>query len=353
MPVTIVVGGQYGSEGKGKVVSLLAREMEAPFVVRCGGPNSGHTVDLDTDTIVLRQVPSCPEHPDATLVIAAGCAIDEQILIEELDHLRIAPDRIIVDPRAVLVSEEDRTCERDKLQHVSSTCSGTGSSLVRRMSREHGVKLAKDSGVLAKRSTVRVAADVLHDEVRKGGDVLVEGTQGFGLSLLHGADYPYVTSRDTTASAFAMEAGLAPHHVDNVIMVIRTFPIRVGGHSGPLANEISWEEIQRMSGAPEPYPEYTSVTRKLRRVAMFDIEAVKRACRYNAPTGLALMGLDRLDFANRGVSDFGDLTAAATDFISFVETHTRVPTKFVGTGFRSSEAIRLSIEVQSGRHVYV
>ena len=79
------------------------------------------------------------------------------------------------------------------------------------MSRRDGVQLANNSVSLGKRVNVRVAADVLHDELRNGGEVLVEGTQGFGLSLLHGEEYPFVTSRDTTASAFAMEAGLAPH----------------------------------------------------------------------------------------------------------------------------------------------
>ena len=211
MPGTIVVGGQYGSEGKGKVVSLLAHEMEAPYVVRCGGPNSGHSVDLGSETIVLRQVPSCPEHPEAIFVVAAGAVIDEQVLVEELDRLNIARKRIFVDPRAVLVSEQDRIRERQNLEHISSTCSGTGSALVERMSRRLGVRLAKDSEVLAKRCTLRVAAELLHCELRKGGDVLVEGTQGFGLSLLHGAEYPYVTSRDTTAAAFAMEAGPTRH----------------------------------------------------------------------------------------------------------------------------------------------
>ena len=278
------------------------------------------------------------------LIIAAGAVIDEEVLIEELDRLNISRKRIIVDPRAVLVSEQDKIRERETLEQISSTCTGTGSALIQRMSRRDGVQLAKDSVSLGKRVNVRVAADVLHDELRNGGEVLVEGTQGFGLSLLHGEEYPFVTSRDTTASAFAMEAGLAPHHVDNVIMVIRTYPIRVGGTSGPLANEISWEDVQRRSGAPQPFPEFTSVTRKLRRVAMFDIETVKRAVRYNAPTALALMGLDRLDFANNGILTFDNLTPPAVDFVSFVESHTGVPIKFAGTGFRSSEAISLPIE---------
>ncbi len=353
MTGTIVVGGQYGSEGKGKVVSLLAREMDAPCVVRCGGPNSGHSVDLGDETIVLRQMPSAPEHPEATFIIAAGSVVEERILFEELDRLNVPANRIVIDPRVVLVSERDKNREREELGHISSTFSGTGAALTRRMSRSKDVQLAKDSELIAKRCSLQVAATVLHEQLERGGDVLVEGTQGFGLSLLHGGEYPYVTSRDTTASAFAMEAGLSPLHINNVVVVVRTFPIRVGGTSGPLPNEITWEDVQRISGAPQPYPEYTSVTRKLRRVAKFDVDAVKTACRYNSATVLALMGLDRLDFANHGVSDLDHITPTAKDFVSFVESHVGVPIKLVGTGFRSSEAIGVPIADKKGKHAYV
>ena len=108
MPVTIVVGGQYGSEGKGKVVALLAHRLNSPWLVRCGGPNSGHTVRIRDKDIILRQVPCCAEPQNATFCIAAGCAIDEAVLISELDILQIERRRIIVDPRAVIITEQDR-----------------------------------------------------------------------------------------------------------------------------------------------------------------------------------------------------------------------------------------------------
>jgi adenylosuccinate synthase len=165
----------------------------------------------------------------------------------------------------------------------------------------------------------------------------VEGTQGFALSLLHGPDYPYVTARGTTAAGFAMEIGLSPHHIDQIVMVIRTFPIRVGGTSGPFANEFSWEHIQAISGAPEVLPEYTSVTKRLRRVARFDLELVKLACKYNCPTSLAVMGLDRLDYANTGITDLKSLTPVALKFLSDLEQSTGVPVDFAGTGFGTFE----------------
>ena len=345
MPATIVVGGQYGSEGKGKVVALLANRSKSPWLVRCGGPNSGHTVTIDGSDVILRQVPCSSEPHTATFCISAGCAIDETILLRELDLLNIDRQRIIVDPRAVIVTEEDREAERRDLKEIASTCSGTGAASVRRMSRRSDVSLANASGSILSRCRVETVAPLLHNVLNDGGDVIVEGTQGFALSLLHGPDYPFVTSRDTTAAGFAMEVGLSPRLINDIVMVVRTFPIRVGGPSGPFADEISWEEIARSSGAPKAQPEYTSVTKRLRRVANFDIEAVKLACHYNRPTSLAVMGLDRIEFANTGVSHIDKLTARARSFLDNLELATRVPIQFLGTGFGTCDSIWISTKL--------
>jgi adenylosuccinate synthase len=343
MPVTIVVGGQYGSEGKGKVVALLANRSESPWLVRCGGPNSGHTVTIDGCDMILRQVPCCAEPHGATYCIAAGCAVDESVLIRELDLLRIDRSRIIVDPRAVIVTDDDREAERRDLKDIGSTCSGTGAASIRRMSRRADVRLAAHSEAVASRCRVETVAQLLHRAIDQDGDVIVEGTQGFALSLLHGPDYPFVTSRDTTAAGFAMEVGLSPRLIDEIVMVIRTFPIRVGGPSGPFpTEEISWEDIARISGAPEIVREYTSVTKRVRRVARFDLEAVKLACRYNRPTSLAVMGLDRLDYANTGVTEMRRLTPKARRFLEAIEFATAVPVELVGTGFGTFDSFSAS-----------
>jgi len=342
MPTTIVVGGQYGSEGKGKTVALLAARVQNPWLVRCGGPNSGHTVTIDGADVVLRQVPSSTEPRKGTFCISAGCVVDEAVLIHELDLLKIERERIIVDPRAVIVTEADRAAERAELHGIASTCSGTGAALIRRMSRKHDVSLAGSSHLLHERCRVETVAPLLHHALDDGGDVIVEGTQGFGLSLLHGPDYPYVTSRDTTAAGFAMEVGLSPRMIDQIVLVVRTFPIRVGGTSGPLANEISWDNIQRDSQAPQVVRELTSVTKRLRRVAQFDIELVKRACAYNQPTALAVMGLDRLDHVNTCVTDFKKLTPIARKFLDDLEHATGLPVIFAGTGFATFDVVQTS-----------
>ena len=352
MPATIVVGGQYGSEGKGKVVALLARAVDSPWLVRCGGPNSGHTVTIAGKDVIMRQVPSCTEPHAATFCIAAGCVVDESVLLREVEMLSIERDKIIVDPRAALVTQEDREAESRDLGYIGSTCSGTGAALRRRMSRYRDVPLVKDSDAIRHRCRVESVAPLLHNVHEDGGSIIIEGTQGFALSLLHGPDYPFVTSRDTTAAGFAAEVGLSPRHVDNVVMVIRTFPIRVGGTSGPFANEISWDEIRAISGAPEVVPEYTSVTKRLRRVARFDLDAVKLACKYNRPTGLALMGLDRLDYANTGVTELTELTADARQFLNELELDTGVPVQFIGTGFGTFDVVTAPIKSRHAPFVH-
>lgn len=339
MGATIVVGGQYGSEGKGKVVALTAALHEDPYIVRCGGPNSGHSVCIDGEPIVLRQIPAGAGHRNAVLLLSAGCAIDENVLLAELKRLRLPRERVVVDPRAVLIDEADREAEQPAKEQIASTGSGTGAALMRRMSRRPDVRLAAHSELLHSHVRVEPVAPLLHKHLDDDREVIVEGTQGFGLSLLHGPHYPNVTARDTTASGFAMEVGLSPRDITEIIMVIRTFPIRVGGNSGELEDEISWEEVRRLSGAPEVQVEFTSVTRKVRRVARFNMAAVLTACRYNRPTALAIMGLDRWDFRNYCAKRQEELTTSGVELLHRLETETKVPVKWIGTGFGTLDVI--------------
>ncbi len=338
MACRIVIGGQYGSEGKGKVVGYYARQSSRPYVVRCGGPNSGHTVRFEGRDVVLRAVPAGIINADAMLFIAAGSAIDEAVLFDELEALSFDPKRLVIDPRAVLITDVDRVAEEAIVADIASTGSGVGAALVRRMQRR-GAKLARESKQLTSIFRVEPVAPMLHHHLDTGGDVIVEGTQGFGLSLLHGIEYPYATARDTSASGFASEVGLSPRQIDQITLVIRTYPIRVGGKSGPFEDEISWEDVALLSGSPDVFPEYTSVTRRLRRVAKFNIDHVRLACTYNRPTSLAVMGIDRLDYGNSGVVHADALNKKATSFLSFLEERTGVRVGLVGTGFGMDDII--------------
>jgi adenylosuccinate synthase len=297
MPVTVIVGGQYGSEGKGKVAHWLARERSASVVVRTGGPNAGHTVeDVPNHPVVLRQLPTAAFLPDVKCVLGPGSYIDPDLLLEEVSSTGLSTDRLLIDPNATVITEADKERERNSTLRASigSTQSGTGSAVMKRIERGASTELAKKDDRLTQ--FVAPVAPFLRSQLSSGKRIVIEGTQGFGLSLLHSPTYPFVTSRDTTAAAFVSEVGLSPMDVDEVVLVLRAFPIRVSGNSGPLPNEIDWDMITEGSGSPARILEFTSVTKKVRRVARFDPDLVRAAIQVNWPTHVALNHLDYIDF---------------------------------------------------------
>jgi len=300
MPVSVVVGGQFGGEGKGKVAHFFAKKQEATAVVRCGGSNSGHTVVAPSGQVhIFRHLPTAAILPDVQLYMSAGSYIDVEVLQQEIASINLDPSRLIIDENAVVVGPEHRAKEREDLvARISSTGSGTGAAVADRVMRRRDLPFAKDDATL--RSMVGNVSGMLRERLNAKERVLIEGTQGFGLSLLHSPFYPYVTSRDTTAGAFVAEAGLSPRDVDDIILTLRTFPIRVGGGSGPLPNEITWEELAREAGRPD-LMEYTSVTKKPRRVARFEPVLVKRAIASNYPTQLVVNHVDYFGRANDGL----------------------------------------------------
>lgn len=289
MGITIVVGGQFGGEGKGKVSHFFAKKNNINIAVRVGGSNSGHTVVNEKDeTLILRQLPTPSILPNSISVLAAGSYIDIDILMEEIKLTGISKDQLLIDKNAMVITKEDKEDEScDVLRKsIGSTLSGTGSCVKRRINRDKKTKLVKDIEIL--KPFISDTKEYLYTELHKGKDILIEGTQGFGLSLLHSPYYPYTTSRDTTAAGFLSEVGLSPLDVDEVILVIRTFPIRVEGNSGHLENEIGWGELQKI-------PELSSVTKKTRRIAKFDSEVVKKAIISNRPTKIILNHMDYVE----------------------------------------------------------
>jgi adenylosuccinate synthase len=213
-------------------------------------------------------------------------------------ELRIAGldrSRVLIDPNAVAITEREIAAEKasDLGPAIGSTQSGTGAAVRARIERLGEASFAREVDSL--REFIKPAAPFLCDRLDKKQRVLIEGTQGFGLSLLHTPHYPYATSRDTTAAGFLSEAGLSPLDVDDIVLVIRAFPIRVPGPSGPLPQETSWSELTRRSGSRVPISEFTSVTEKERRVAEFDAEIVRQAIAYNRPTRIVLNHLDYID----------------------------------------------------------
>ncbi len=293
MPVTVVVGGQFGSEGKGKVAHFLARHSGAAVAVRVGGSNAGHTAyDADGRKQTFRHLPTAALLPDVLCVLGPGCLIDPDVLRAEVDRTRLAPERLRIDPMAFVITEAHREHEATcgLAERVGSTGSGTGAALVERIERLSDNHLAGCHPFL-RRFAAAPVRDILRQALDLGQRVIVEGTQGFGLSNLQSPYYPKATSRDTTAATFVAEAGLSPLDVDDVVLVIRACPIRVAGDSGPLPKETTWEDVSRLTGQTS-LVEKTTVTGRTRRVAYFDASIVRAAVTANAPTTIVLNHLD-------------------------------------------------------------
>ncbi len=330
MPVSIVVGGQFGSEGKGKVAHFLARRRQAHAVVRVGGSNSGHTACGDDGRPeVLRQLPTAALLPDVRCVLGPGTYVDVGLLLEEIDRLGLAEDRLLVDRRSMVIGPKDRERERAEglPERIGSTGSGTGSAVVRRVQRRSAEDLAGHVPELA--PYLGDATAYLRTLVQDDRRVIVEGTQGFGLSLLHGPHFPYATSRDTSAAAALSEAGLSPLDVDEIVLVIRALPIRVAGNSGPFyAPELTWSQVRREAGHVRSVEERTSVTRRVRRVARFDPELVRQAIAVNQPSTIVLNHVDLIDAAAQDAI----LSEAAQTFVDQVSDGIGQPIDLVGLG---------------------
>lgn len=344
MSVWVVVGGQYGSEGKGKIAAFITLKEDIDICVRCGGPNSGHClIDESGRMLALRQIPTGYIRPGTRLLIPSGGLIDLEVLKKELDLLRLGPDRVGIDRRAMIIEERDRQSERDLRlrERLSSTLCGVGSAVARKVLRGDDVHLAENMAIhepWLKPFLTDVSAEI-NEGVDRGKKVLVEGTQGFGLSLHHSQNYPKTTSRDTSAAGCISECGISPRIVTEIVLVLRTFPIRVAGQqAGPMFEETSWEEVQKRSGYPHPIAEYTTVTGKLRRIGRFDFDLARAAIAMNRPTAIALNFLDYIDFSDSNAAGWSELSTRSQQFVSRLET-LGVPVHYLGTGPETSRLI--------------
>jgi len=293
MGVTVVVGGQFGSEGKGKVAHHFAKEFGVQVAVKVGGVNAGHTaVDVEGRPHVFRVLPTAALLPDVVCVISPGSYFPAKLLFEEIEALHFDTSRLRVSGLAAIISEEMHQDEKASglVERIGSTGTGTGEAVLKRIRGDADLKLARDIPEL--QPWICDTTDYMRGMLDNGAEILIEGTQGFGLSVLHTPYYPYCTSRDTTASAFVMEAGLSPLDVTHVVQVLRSYPIRVGGNSGPLPRETDWDTVTRLAHSPKKIIEMTSVTHRVRRVAKFDPDIVAQSTCVNKPDITVLNFLD-------------------------------------------------------------
>ena len=323
MPVMIIAGGQFGDEGKGKIVAYLALRDKPKIVARAGvGPNAGHTVYYRGKKFGLRQIPSGFVYDGARLLIGPGVLINPEVVLKEAE-LTGASDRLGVDRRCTVIEtqhiEQDRSSEHLK-RKIGTTGTGCGPANVARVNRT--AKLAEDVPEL-KRFLADVPKEV-NDSISRGDPVLIEGTQGFGLSLVHGT-YPYVTSKDISAGTLAADVGVGPTKVDDVMLVFKAYVSRVG--AGPFPTEIPQEKAEGLG-----IVEFGTVTGRRRRIGMFDFDMAKRAVMINGATQLTITCMDRLFKGASGVRDWGQLPSEAKEFVEKIERELGVPVTIISTG---------------------
>ncbi|MFE4950406.1 adenylosuccinate synthetase [Leifsonia sp. NPDC056665] len=328
MPVSIIVGAQYGSEGKGKVALEWARRHRAAAAVRIGGPNSGHTVIWNDEPVIFKQLPTSILLPETLAILPPGAYINVRILLEELTRSAVDSSKVVIDPRAAVVTDADIAEEISSglTNRIGSTASGTGAAVARRVRRDGSLTRASDVPEL--QEFLGDTLPLLHD-ISSSQRVVIEGTQGYGLSVLHGMEGDFATSRDTTAAGFLSETGLSPLVVDEIVLVARAYPIRVAGRSGSLSGETSWQVLGERIGRPELI-ERTTVTHRVRRVGEFDPEIVKRAIYANQPTHLVLNHVDYVTSF-----DSQESTSRVANFLERVEESIGRRVDFVGFDDRS------------------
>ncbi len=338
--VDVIIGGQYGSEGKGNVCAHLAKHYGV--LMRIGGPNAGHLVKEPEYKYV--QLPSgTGSNKDAKILIGAGSTLWLPQLLREIMDQGLSPSRLSIDPQAMVIDDEDRRLESGALQSISSTKQGVGAASARKITNRGNspmfgspARLARDIDQLS--DYVRDVRAELDKHFAAGTPVLLEGTQGTLLSLHHGF-WPSVTSRETSAAGCLSDAGISPNRVRKIIMVVRTYPIRVGGPSGWMGRNITMEELADRSGIPiEQFrkTEKGTISGVERRVAEFDWAQIRRSAELNGATDIAVTFADYLGIENQQANSFDELNDRARDFITRLERVAGTPVTLISKAFASN-----------------
>lgn len=333
----VVVGAQWGDEGKGKLVDVLAEQ--AQWVVRYqGGANAGHTVHIGDRSFVLHQIPSGILHPGVRCAIGNGVVMDPETLFTEIDELVAdgvdVEGRLYVSDRAHLVMPYHKAIDKASASSkaIGTTGRGIGPAYEDKVARR-GVRvldlrnrarlellvkagvdranaMLQQMGSDARASVddtlsaldaiaprlLAIADDVglcVHRAITHGAAVLLEGAQGSLLDIDHGT-YPFVTSSNTTTGGAATGVGISPMLIDYALGVVKAYTTRVG--NGPLPTELDeplGSEVRRLGN------EFGATTGRPRRCGWFDGVVVRYAARVNGLTGLAVTKLDVLDTLDR------------------------------------------------------
>lgn len=350
-PNIIVLGAQYGSEGKGEVVAELTRLLKPKCVVRIGGPQAGHSVtqrrnDGGVMKHQMRQVPCGFLDPEVELHIAPGSEVQFSVLENELSRLSsLGMERkVMIDARATVLNEAHISMEVDDaiVMKTGSTFKGVGRCRAERLMRRHAGTVGKLEGLermegrwfeVVHGGHGAIPPRWLNEKVVEKAsyetDSIIETAQGYGLSNVNANTFPYCTSCEVNPAAALSACALPSRLRHGVLAVVRTHPIRIAGDSGPLLQETSWSEL----GVE---PEQTTVTRKTRRVGKMEfdaLEAMKVACR---PDAIVVTFMDYVQKDLAGMDDINEvrekLDGKTAGFLGEVSTACGAKVVGLGTG---------------------
>jgi adenylosuccinate synthase len=361
----IILGCQWGDEGKGRIVDLYAADYDV--VARFGGgDNAGHSIVVGTQELALRIVPSAVMHPHVELFVGGGTVVNPQTLLGELEKLAalgIDTSRVKISDRAHVVLPHhvtrDAAAERERGSGaIGTTGRGIGPAYVDRVARS-GIRFADVSSVILSPSTalrtgslegqgvledarrlgphVVDGVEYIHERLNGGKRVLLEGAQGSLLDVGYGT-YPYVTSSHTIAGGACTGLGIGPGAIGRVIGVFKAYCTRVG--AGPLPSELHderGEQLRRQGG------EFGTVTGRPRRCGWFDAVAARYAVALNGLTSAIVSKLDVLTGWSESIAGcrrIADLPAAARAYLQRLQEILGVPIEMVSVGRERSQLAR-------------
>ncbi|MBI3336472.1 adenylosuccinate synthetase [Candidatus Peregrinibacteria bacterium] len=351
--VCAVIGAQWGDEGKGKLIDLLAGEFDV--VARaCGGANAGHTVIVNGKKHVFHLLPSGALHPNVQVVLGAGMVIDVSTLLEEIEVLKKAGvdilPRLHISAAAHIVTQEhkerDAKIEEERSNKIGTTKRGIGPAYGDKALRV-GMRMESNLQSPISNCLVSNIAEFMNDLIKNKKRILIEGAQGVLLDIDHGT-YPYVTSSSTTVMGALQGLGLPPKVLHSCIGVAKAYCTRVG--EGPFAAEIQGDTANRIR---ERGGEYGATTGRPRRVGWLSIPDLQYAALLNGFTCWNITKLDVLDeekmisvevergrlgefpgwqTSTSGITSFEKLPQQAQSYIQFIEEKTGIPALWIGTG---------------------
>jgi len=353
----VVIGGQAGSEAKGKLSAFIAHNTNPPIdiVTMAASPNAGHTyINNAGSKYVSYHLPAAGkvvQMRGGVIALGPTSVINVKIFLKEVLDLSLNIDRIYIDPRATIITDECVAAEcGGTFSNIGSTTQGVGVARSRKIGRGHlgPVHFAKDDEMLLDHGArIMEVVPFVNRSLLDGDTILHEMTQGFDLDLEHGIAPAYCTSKMINTSMGMAEMGVPPQWIGEVIGVIRPYPIRVSnrtGYSGSYAEaaEISWEEVRKRcgaplvdaTGAPLSFGEITTTTKLPRRVFEFSWERFRRFVRVCGPTQICLQFANYLDWSIYGKKQdeiLWDNHPAVDDFVRKLSGNGGRVT-FIGTG---------------------